>query len=176
MIRSLRLLCFPSFQDIIAYTDHFKHLHQRTWSRTGPEKANMQLPTTLIIALLASVISVTSASPLPWSEEQLEEINSLRARGMSEVRFLVQYAICTLFISQCHLHPPTSLDSTDSKSPHSQPHFQILIPDSSTSILIHPPFLLAIPHNNILSNHNSRPISHTYIPASCPSRPHPRIP
>ena len=49
-----------------------------------------------IIAAFSISLALVSASPTPWSEDLLEEINSLRARGMSEVRCLTSLSFKTI--------------------------------------------------------------------------------
>ena len=55
----------------------------------------MHLPrlTTIVIYL----ITLTSASPIAWPDDKLEEINALRAKGVSEVSRLSQ----VFGLSQC---------------------------------------------------------------------------
>ena len=59
----------------------------------------MHLPrlTTLIIYL----ITLASASPIAWPDDKLEEINALRAKGVSEVSQLSQaFSLSCLYIAK----------------------------------------------------------------------------
>jgi len=49
----------------------------------------------IALAILARFLVVTTASPVSWPEEKLEEINALRAEGVPEV-FIVSTVMASL--------------------------------------------------------------------------------
>ena len=46
----------------------------------------MYLPALNSLVIYLNLIALASASPIAWPDDKLEEINALRARGVSEVR------------------------------------------------------------------------------------------
>ena len=69
---------------------------------------------TLVIRSLVAValfLSITFASPIVWSEEELEAINALRAKGASEVKVNMSHSTALRYFqikpqdSQCLASP-----------------------------------------------------------------------
>ena len=65
----------------------------------------MHLPR--LTALLTYLIALASASPIAWPDDKLEEINALRAKGVSEVSRLPQ-AFSFFQLSSCFYMPSTN--------------------------------------------------------------------
>ena len=80
----------------------------------------MHLPR--LTALLTYLIALASASPIAWPDDKLEEINALRAKGVSEVSRLSQVlsdGLSSIYMLSCLRPLPRLFERFQTAFPHS---------------------------------------------------------